>query len=94
MALVSTFIGAAIFLAVGIQILGGVQTATNCLSLPGGLTGTLNTQGSNNVTEATATSWAASCFNANTSSQNSYTLLIVILIVIAAVAILAVVKLL
>lgn len=94
MALVTTFIGAAILLGVGIQVLGNVEVSTNCLSLPGGLTGTANTQGSNNVTQATATGWAKSCFDNNTSIQGAYALLLVIMIVIAAVAILAVVKLL
>jgi len=88
MALVSTFIGAAILLGIGIQVLGNVQKSTDCSILPGG--GTV----SGHTTAANATGWSATCFSANTSTQNSYTLLIVILIVIAAVAILAVVKLL
>ena len=94
MALVVAFIGVAIMLGVGIQILGNTQSSLNCLALPGGLTGTLNTHGSNNVTSATATGWALSCINQNTAAQNAYTLLIVIAIVIAAVAILFVVRLL
>lgn len=94
MGLVAAFIAVAIMLGVGIQILGNVQTSTNCLSLPGGLTGTFHTKGSNNVTSANATGWALSCVNNNTSIQNAYTLLIVIMIVIAAVAILFVVRML
>ena len=94
MGLVAAFIAVAIMLGVGIQILGKVQTSTNCLSLPGGLTGTLHTKGSNNITATNATGWALSCVNNNTSIQNAYTLLIVIMIVIAAVAILFVVRML
>ena len=89
MALVTTFIGVAILLSIGIQVLGNVQTSTNCSSLPG------NT-GSGSLTNSTsgATGWALSCLNANTQIQNGYSLLLVITIVIAAVAILAVVRLL
>ena len=35
MALVGAFIAVAILLVIGIQILGGVQTSTNCATLPG-----------------------------------------------------------
>ena len=94
MGLVAAFIAVAIMLGIGIQVLGNVQTSTNCLSLPGGLTGTFGTQGSNNVTNADATGWAKSCVDQNTSVQNAYTLLIVIMIIIAAVAILFVVRML
>lgn len=94
MGLVAAFIAVAIMLGVGIQILGNVQVSTNCLSLPGGLTGTFGVKPSNNVTQSTATGWAASCFTNNTQIQNAYALLIVIMIVIAAVAILFVVRML
>lgn len=94
MGLVAAFIAVAIMLGVGVQILGNVQVSTNCLSLPGGLTGTSGTHGSNNVTQATSTGWALSCFNNNTQIQNAYALLIVIMIIIAAVAILFVVRML
>ena len=89
MALVTTFIGVAILLSIGIQVLGNVQTSTNCSTLPG------NT-GAGTLTNSTsgATGWALSCLNANTSIQGGYSLLLVIVIVIAAVAILAVVRLL
>ena len=86
MALVSTFIGVAILLAIGIQVLGNVQNSTACNTLPGGA-GT-------HETTANATGWALSCLNANTSIQNGYSLLLVIVVVIAAVAILSVVRLL
>ena len=94
MGLVAAFIAVAIMLGVGIQILGNVQTSTNCLSLPGGLTGTFHTKGSNNITSANATGWALSCVNTNTSIQNGYSLLTVAIIVIAAVVIMFVVKML
>ena len=89
MALVSTFIGVAILLSIGIQVLGNVQSSTNCSQLPGG-----NAAGHNTITTANATGWALSCLNANTSIQNGYALLLVIVVVIAAVAILSVVRLL
>ena len=85
MALVTTFIGAAILLGVGIQVLGNVQNSTNCNSLPGG---------GAHTTASNATGWSLTCYNNNTSIQGAYALLLVIMIVIAAVAILAVVRLL
>ena len=86
MGLVAAFIAVAIMLGVGIQILGNVQTSTNCASLPG--------NAGQHQTTSNATGWALSCLNNNTSIQNAYTLLIVIMIVIAAVAILFVVRML
>lgn len=85
MALVGAFIAVAILLVIGIQILGGVQTSTNCSSLPG--------NAGTHQTTSNATGWALSCLNANTSIQSAYSLLIVILIIVAAAAILFVVKL-
>ena len=95
MGLVAAFIGIAIMLGVGIQILGNVQTSTNCNSLPGGQhvgTGSASTLVNN--AQSNSTGWALSCFNNQTSIQNAYTLLIVIMVVIAAVAILFVVRML
>lgn len=95
MGLVAAFIAVAIMLGVGIQILGNVQTSTNCSSLPGapvfksGVDKTVPV-----ATTSNSTGWALSCLNNNTSIQNAYTLLIVIMIVIAAVAILFVVRML
>ena len=86
MGLVAAFIAVAIMLGVGIQILGNVQTSTNCASLPG--------NAGEHQTTSNATGWALSCLNNNSSIQNAYTLLIVIMIVIAAVAILFVVRML
>ena len=95
MGLVAAFIAVAIMLGVGIQILGNVQTSTNCNSLPGGTHPGTNTPATLvNNSPTNSTSWALSCFNNNTSIQNAYTLLIVIMIVIAAVAILFVVRML
>ena len=92
MALVSTFIGVAILLAIGIQVLGNVQNSTQCATLPGGPgTGPL---GKWVATASNSTGWALSCVNANTSIQSGYSLLLVIVVVIAAVAILSVVRLL
>ena len=96
MGLVAAFIGIAIMLGVGIQILGNVQVSTNCTTLPGGPNAPGSTVGSTRsvATATNSTGWALSCVNNNTSIQNAYTLLIVIMIVIAAVAILFVVRLL
>ena len=101
MALVAVFIGIAIMLGVGIQILGNTQVSTNCASLPGGSHTTYSYgSGKANITatvansQANSTGWALSCYNNQTSIQNAYTLLIVIMIVIAAVAILFVVRML
>lgn len=86
MALITTFIGAAILLGVGVQVLASVQTSTNCSTLPG--------NAGTHQTTTNATGWALTCLNNNTTIQNGYALLLVIMIVIAAVAILAVVRLL
>ena len=97
MGLVAAFIGIAIMLGIGIQILGNVQTSTNCGALPGGIANQTQAAKFPNkyvATTANTTGWALSCVNNNTSMQNAYTLLIVIMIVIAAVAILFVVRLL
>ena len=90
MALVGAFIGLAIMLAIGVQILG--NSVQDCDGLPGYTTGGL-TQGDTNTT-ADSTGWASQCLANNTQSQSAYTLLIVILVVVAAVAILSVVRML
>ena len=84
--LAGSFIGFAIMIAIGVQILGGVQTSTNCSSLPG--------NAGVHQTTSNATGWALSCLNTNTSIQNGYSLLTVAIIVIAAVIIMFVVKML
>ena len=82
MALVGAFIGIAILLGIGTQILGNsVQDCTN-------LSDWDTTSG------ATQTGWALQCQSNNTSTQNAYALLIIVLIVIAAVGILTVIKML
>ena len=93
--LAGSFIGFAIMIVIGVQILGGVQSSTNCLSLPGGShIGTGNAATTVSNTQANSTGWALSCFNTNTSVQNGYSLLVVSIIVIAAVIIMFVVKML
>ena len=82
MGLVGAFIGIAIMLAIGVQILG--NAVQDCTALPD-----YNATGG-----ATQTGWSLSCESTNTQSQNAYTLLIVILVVVAAVAILSVVRML
>ena len=90
MAIVGAFIGIAIMLAIGVQILG--NAVQDCTALDGFTTGG-GTQGDLNTT-ADSTGWALSCVNTNNQSQSAYTLLIVILVVVAAVAILSVVRML
>lgn len=93
MGLVGAFIAIAILLVIGIQILGNVQTSSQCTSLPGfNATGTVVSPYTNNANEKYS-GWALSCLNTNSSTQSAYNLLIVILIVVAAAAILFVVKL-
>ena len=85
MGLVGAFIGIAIMLAIGVQILG--NAVQDCTALPD-----FNQTA---VDEGDAqTGWTLSCENTNSQSQNAYTLLIVILVVVAAVAILSVVRML
>ena len=79
MGLVAAFIGIAIMLGIGIQILG--NTTFDCAALPS----------DPNVTTG---GWKAQCEGAETDTQSAYNLLLVILIVIAAVAILFVVRML
>ena len=82
MGLVGAFIGIAIMLAIGVQILG--NAVQDCSTLPG----------ANATTPASSTGWAGQCETNNTQAQSAYTLLIVILVVVAAVAILSVVRML
>lgn len=86
MGLVGAFIAVAIMLGIGIQILGNVQTSTNCATLPG--------NAGTHQTTTNATGWALTCLNNNTQIQNAYTLLEVTIIVIAAVVVLFVVRML
>ena len=90
MGLVAAFIGVAIIIAIGAQILG--NSVSDCSTLPGYTTG-LGVSGALNTT-ADSTDWAAQCMDINTSTQSAFALLIIVLIVIAAVIILSVVKML
>ena len=79
---ITIFIGLAILLSIGVVILGnGLQ---DCDNIPGYDSGT----------PSNSTGWAKTCVDTKQQSQNSYDLLSVILVVVAAVAILAVVRLL
>jgi beta-lactamase regulating signal transducer with metallopeptidase domain len=82
MALVGAFIGIAILLGIGTQILG--STVQNCSNL----------SDYDATAGATQTGWALACEDQNTQTQNAYSLLMIVLIVIAAVVILSVVKML
>ena len=82
MGMVGAFIGIAIMLSIGIQILG--NSVQDCTSLPD----------YNATANAVQTGWALACENTNDQTQSAYALLIIILIVIAAVAILYVVRML
>ena len=82
MALVGAFIGIAILLGIGTQILGNsVQDCSNLADYDA-------------TSGATQTGWSAACQEQNAQTQNAYSLLMIVLIVIAAVVILTVVKLL
>lgn len=83
MGLVGAFIGIAIMLGIGVQILG--NSVQDCTTLPDYDAGQPSTN---------QTGWAAQCETNNTQTQNAYTLLVIILIVVAAVAILSVVRML
>ena len=91
MGLVGAFIGLAIMLAIGVQILG--NSVQDCDNLPG--FETVNSTGQVNSTDSSfSAGWALQCETNNTQAQSAYTLLIVILVVVAAVAILSVVRML
>ncbi len=83
MGLAAAFIGIAIMLGVGVQILG--NATTDCSGLVGFDT---------NRTSANDTEWAATCLSAQDDTRTAYNLLLVALIVVAAVAILFIVRML
>jgi hypothetical protein len=84
MSMVSVFIGVAILLGVGTQILGNsVQDCTN-------LNDYVVADG---ASQADGT-WAKQCQDNNASTQSAYGLLLVVLIVIAAIVILSIIKML
>lgn len=93
MGLVAVFIGVAIIVAIGAQILG--NSVSDCSSLPG--YHTVNVNGNSNATESpltVSTDWALECEDINDSTSSAFALLVIVLIVIAAVIILSVVKML
>lgn len=97
MGMVGAFIGIAILLSIGIQILG--NSVQDCTALPDWnatvpAANNTNPDGTDVTVENQQTGWALACQNTNTQSQSAYALLIIILIVIAAVAILYVVRML
>jgi hypothetical protein len=83
MGLVAAFIGVAIIIGIGAQILG--NSVSDCTTFP-----------DYNATESAADQigWAGQCESINTQTQTAFALLIIVLIVIAAVIILSVVKML
>lgn len=81
MALVGAFIGIAILLGIGTQILG--NSVQNCENL-----------NDYDAAATTQTGWSLACEEQNAQTQNAYSLLMIVLIVIAAVVILSVVKML
>ncbi len=80
MGLAAAFIGIAIMLGVGIQILG--SSTFDCDSLEG------------NSTAGNRTEWVQVCDSSETDTRTAYNLLLVSLIVVAAVAILFIVRML
>src|SRR3990167_5922243 len=96
MALVGAFIGIAIMLGIGIQILG--NSVQDCTNLPDyNATTPAVGEFANGVQLTVDTNqdgWAGQCLSNNTQTQNAYTLLVIILIVVAAIAILSVVRML
>ena len=93
MAMVGAFIGIAIMLGIGIQILG--NSVQDCTDLPDWNATEPNATTQPGVTlDNQQTGWAGQCVTNNAQTQNAYTLLVIILIIVAAVAILSVVRML
>lgn len=94
MGLVAAFIGIAIMLGIGTQILG--NTTMDCTSLPdyNATVPSAGQEAAGVTLDNQQTGWAKTCVDGNDSTQNAYALLIIILIVVAAVAILFVVRML
>ena len=93
MGLVAAFIGVAIIIAIGAQILG--NSVSDCSTLPGyhSTNSTMDENGTSGALD-TSTDWALQCEDINDSTQSAFGLLIIVSIVIAAVIILSVVKML
>lgn len=97
MGLVGAFIGIAIMLGIGVQILA--NSSQDCSTLPGfNVQNSTGDAGGINVTADgtldVSIGWALQCEANNTSTQNAYSLVVIILVVVAAVAILSVVRML
>ena len=92
MGLVGAFIGIAIMLGIGVQILG--NSVQDCTTLPDWNATVPGVNQTGVTLENQQTGWAEQCQDNNTQTQNAYTLLVIILIVVAAVAILSVVRML
>lgn len=92
MGLVGAFIGIAIMLGIGVQILG--NSVQDCTTLPDYNATSGDTSAGQLASLPNPGGWAAQCFSNNDQTQNAYTLIVIILIVVAAVAILSVVRML
>ena len=90
MMLITAFIGVAIMLAIAVTILNGVQGGFDCKTM----TGYNNASGITDDKRYPSGTWAGTCHEVQTQTQQSLQLIIVILVVIAAVAILVVVRML
>ena len=83
MSLVAAFIGVAIIIGIGAQILG--NSVSDCSAFP---------DFNSSLSTSEQTGWAGQCEAINTQTQTAFALLVIVLIVIAAVIILSVVKML
>jgi hypothetical protein len=92
MGLVAAFIGVAIIIGIGAQILG--NAVSDCTTFPDFVDITLNSTGGTDPPLQTQGGWAGECESINTQTQTAFALLVIVLIVIAAVIILSVVKML
>jgi hypothetical protein len=92
MTLVAAFIGVAIIIGIGAQILG--SAVSDCTTFDDYVDTTLNSTGGTDPPLQVQGGWAASCEDVNAQTQTAFALLIIVLIVIAAVIILSVVKML
>lgn len=85
--LVGAFIAISIMLALGVQILSGVNTSIACEGLQG-----YNSGGADAEAKYPAGTWAGTCYQVQEQAASSFTLMTVILVVVAAVVILIVIK--
>ena len=94
MGMIGAFIGVAIMLGIGVLILG--NAVSDCTTLPDyNATTPSAAQATGGTTlSSQQTGWAGQCEDNNSSTQDAWSLIVIVLIVIAAVVILAVVKML